>query len=164
VRTTARQAWVPAFGFAVLLLIACGGQESQTATEEAQPDWTVEKTPSPNKPTGRGADGELMPPPVVSDSLPSDFPVDVPQYPGAEVEGSRTSAGSGFSARFKVGDNVEKVASFYSDSFAAQGWATDTRRTPEGTAVFAEKEKRSASVLVRAGGDETDINLIVVDR
>lgn len=162
--TTARQARVPAFGLAVLLLFACGGQESQTGADEAASEWTVEGTPNIGQKGSPGPDGKPLPAPVVSDELPPDFPVDVPRYPGAEVTGSRSSLGSGFSAGFKVGDDVEEVASFYSDSFAAQGWATDMRRTPEGTAVFAEKEKRSASVLVRAGGDKTEINLIVVER
>jgi hypothetical protein len=161
---TAHRVRVPAFGFAVLLLIACGSQESQTAAEESAPAWTVEGTPNLAQGNRPGPDGKPVPAPIVSDSLPSDFPVDVPQYPGAQVTQSRVSPGSGFSASFTVGDDVEKVASFYADGFAGHGWATDTKRSPEGTAVFAEKEKRSASALVSPGGDRTLVNLIVVDR
>lgn len=155
--------WVPlaACGLAVCGLLACGGEKGDEA-----PAWTVEKTPNPTRAALPGPGEPPLPPLVVSESLPADFPADVPQYPGAKVKSSRSGGGAkgGFSASFGVGDDVEKVASFYADSFAAKGWATDTRRTPEGTAVFAEKDKRSASALVRPGGDETVVDLIVVVR
>jgi hypothetical protein len=145
---------VGAFG-----MFACGSEEPQ---EEASAAWTVEETPNPVKSPGVPSD---LPAVVVADSLPSNFPVDVPQYPGAKVKASRSAAGlPGMSVSFIAEDSVEKVIAFYSDTFAAQGWATDMRRTPEGTAVFAEKDKRSASALVRDGGEGTRIDVIVVDR
>jgi hypothetical protein len=161
---TAGARWVPlvACGLAVFGLVACGGEKK----DEAKPAWTVEETPNPARAGLPGPGEPPLPPLVVSESLPAGFPPDVPQYPGAKVKSSRSGGGAkgGFSVSFEVGDDAEKVASFYADSFAAKGWATDTRKTPEGTAVFAEKNKRSASALVRPGGDETVVDLIVVER
>ena len=152
--------WVQlgAMGLAALGMFACGSEQPQ---EEASATWTVEETPNPVKSPGEPG----QPPVVISDNLPSNFPVDVPQYPGAKVKTSRSTAGMpGISVSFSVKDPTDKVIAFYSDSFAAQGWATDMRRTPEGSAVFAEKGQRSASALVRKSGEGTLVDLIIIER
>lgn len=153
-----------ACGLAMGWGIACGG-EGEEKGGQSEAAWKVEQTPSPAR-AGLPKPGEApLPPVVVSESLPSDFPVDVPNYPGAKVKTARSGGGAqGFSASLASGDDVETVTAFYADGFAGQGWATDTRRTPEGTAIFAEKDKRSASAMVRPGAGETLIDLIVVER
>jgi hypothetical protein len=156
--------WVPllACGLAVFGLLACGGEKG----EEPKAAWTVEETPNPTRAGIPGPGEQPLPPLVVTEALPADFPADVPQYPGAKVKSSRSGGGAktGFSLSLSTSDDVDKVVSFYADSFAAKGWATDTRRMPDSTAVFAEKSQRSASALVRPGGDETIVDLIVVER
>ena len=54
--------------------------------------------------------------------------------------------------------------SYYADGFAAQGWSTDIRRTPEGDAIFADKDNRTVSAVVRPGGAGTLVDLVLVER
>jgi hypothetical protein len=158
-----RCGWVElsACGLAAVAMIACSGEETPQQPAAA---WTVEETPNPAIKRPKPGDPPL-PAVVVAEALPPDFPVDVPQYPGAKVKASRSMPGrGGMTVSLAAGDTPDKIISFYSDTFAAQGWATDIRRTPEGSAVFAEKDNRSASALVRVGGGETLIDIIVVER
>lgn len=149
-----------------LLLPGCGGESQETSKASGtDASWKVESTPSPGK---EGA----APRPMAASStptsteLPASFPEDVPQYPGAKIKGVRASAGEGLSVSFVSRDDVDKVASFYADTFAARGWATDIRRTPDGQAIFADKGDRTASAIVRSGdgGEGTLVDLIVVVR
>jgi len=158
VTAAARWGRLAACGIAAFSCFACGSEKPK---EEAGAEWSVEETPNPVKSPGEPG----LPPVVIASELPDNFPADVPQYPGAKVETARSTEGMpGVSVSLSVPDPAEKVIAFYSDSFAAQGWATDLRRTPEGSAVFAEKENRSASALVRAGGNRTLVDLIVLER
>jgi len=53
-----------------------------------------------------------------SDKLPSDFPKDLPIYPGADYKGGVTSTQegtTGFYASWETGDSVDKVKSWYED-------------------------------------------------
>jgi hypothetical protein len=101
----------------------------------------------------------------VSSELPADFPADVPVYPGAEVVQARYSAaeGSSVSVAFSVKDDPEKVASFYADSLAAEGWSTDIKTTPEGQAIFADKTERRVAANVRKTEKGTQVELIIVE-
>jgi hypothetical protein len=159
--------WVSAAALAALLGVACGGGETEGAAEgkaaqgEAAPAWTVEATPSPG--AAVKPQSEAVPQPV-SRELPADFPEDVPQYPGAEIVGVRSAAGQGVSVSLTTADDVEKVASHFADGFAAQGWATDIKRMPEGKAIFAEKDNRTCSAIVRSGDTGTLVDLIVIVR
>jgi hypothetical protein len=156
--------WVCAAALAALLGVACGGGETEGAAgEQAEPApaWTVEATPSPGAAVKPQAAAVAQP---VSRELPADFPEDIPQYPGAEILGVRTAAGQGVSVSLATADDVEKVASYYADGFAAQGWATDIKRMPEGKAIFAEKDNRTSSAVVRSGDAGTLVDVIVVVR
>jgi len=161
-----RSIGVSAALLAVLAVAGCGGEEqaASPAGEEAAA-WSVEGTPSPGK---KGARPERVtsggPPKNAISSLPPDFPGDVPQYPGADFKTGRTSTGQGLSMTLTSGDDFEKVASFYADGFAAEGWATDIRRTPEGKAIFAEKGNRSASAFVRGADEGTLVDLVLIVR
>jgi hypothetical protein len=166
VRTDRRHTWAPAAALAVAGVLACGG-DSEQATGPAgggeKPGWTVEATPSPGK-EGAAYPNKGAVNPQETDTLPADFPEDVPQYPGAEVQSARTRAGEGMSVSLTSADDVDKVASYYADTFAARGWATDIRRTPKGQAIFADKGNRTASTLVRSEGGSTRVEVIVVAR
>jgi hypothetical protein len=112
---------------------------------------------------------EIPPPlsgnaPMMATELPADFPKDVPQHPSARVIQARASRDQGLAVSFVLGgeDDADAVASFYADSFAAQGWSTDIRRTPDGQAIFADKGDRTASALVRPGDEGVLVDLIIV--
>lgn len=161
----------PALAAAGLLALACGGdaQEPGDAASSAtgdKPSWTAEATPSPGK---EGAEPERPHVPnaaSIGAKLPPNFPEDVPQYPGAEVSDARSVVGQGLAVSLTSDDDSDKVASFYADTFAARGWETDIRRTPDGHMIFADKGKRAASALVHPGADGagTQVELIVVAR
>jgi hypothetical protein len=58
-------------------------------------------------------------------------------------------------------ESVEDVASFYADAFAAQGWSTNVHESPEGRAIFANKEGRAAAAVVREGDEGTQVEMVV---
>ncbi len=150
----------PALALALLVSWGCGGESQEGSSGEAEaPSWSVEATPSPGKEGARPENPSIPPP---SREIPADFPVDVPQYPDADVQAARKAMGSGMSISLQSSDDVDKVAGFYADGFAAQGWATDIRRTADGHAIFADKEGRRASALVRPGADGTGSRVEVV--
>ncbi|MDJ0853093.1 MAG: hypothetical protein QNK04_32390 [Myxococcota bacterium] len=147
---------------AIGLLGACGG-DSQESADAGKETWSVEATPSPGK-EGAKYQPPAMPPPARE--IPSDFPEDMPRYPEADVRAARSAMGDGMSISLQSPDDVDKVAGYYADDFAAKGWATDIRRTADGHAIFAEKGDRSASALVRPGedGQGSQVEVIVVVR
>jgi len=67
----------------------------------------------------------------------------------------------GLSLKMDVQDDVDAVTSFYADKFASEGWTTDIRHTPEGNAVFADKGKRTAIVMVHEGERGARIELVL---
>jgi hypothetical protein len=134
-----------------LVALGCGGEQTEPAPAE------IPAAPS-----------EAPAPPVAveevwSTTLPENFPQDVPQYPAAEVVKARMVEESGVSAGWSTADAPDKVASFYSDSFAAQGWSTQRIDGPDGILIFADKEKRSASIGVTTSEGKTQIDLLLVE-
>jgi len=134
------------------VVLACGGdsQEAAPAAKSGAPAATPTTKP------------RVTTPPVFMTELPADFPTDVPMYPGAEVTQARVSADKGLSVSLSTPDDAGKVASFYADSFAAQGWSTDIKPAPDGKAIFADKTERRVAAMVRRTDDGTQIELILV--
>ncbi len=160
----ARPARIAACGIALLAWLACGGEEQAAEESQPKPEWSTEKTPSPAIANTLDEEGKPIPSAVVREELPPDFPLDVPKYPGAEVKSSRVAARGGMSVALTSGDALDDVISYYEKTFSENGWSTDVRPTPEGTAIFADKEGRTASALVRGGGEGTTVDLIVIER
>ena len=89
----------------------------------------------------------------VSGALPTDFPVDIPRYPGATViSGSSTAMGKG--ASFSTSDNAAMISDFYMTELPYQGW-TDVKRLSAGpaTSITASKDKRRLAIGVTKGND-----------
>jgi len=131
--------------------LGCGGEKSETPSATA-PAPTAEKPAAP-----------AVVEEVWSATLPEDFPQDVPRYPAAEVMKSISTPDSGLKVSFSTTDDPGKVAAFFSDSLAAQGWSTQRVDGADGILVFAEKGARSATVGVAAAEDKTTIDLLVVE-
>ncbi len=151
-----RSIWILLGALALGVALACGGD-----TEEAGP---VAKTPAE---AWKPAPAPKLPPrsdipTVITTELPADFPSDVPLYPGAEVIEARVNPGGGTSVALSVGDDVDKVTSFMADSFAAEGWSTDIKTTPDGSAIFADKTERRVATMVRSTDEGTRVELIIV--
>jgi hypothetical protein len=99
---------------------------------------------------------------VESTELPVGFPTDVPRYPNAEVQSSRTSPKIGMSVVMSSSDPVEQVSQFLADSLAAEGWSTDIREAPKGKVILADKgERTTVTQVVSAKDGTTRIRVLV---
>jgi len=139
------------------LALGCGGEEKSETPDDAATAESRSAAPAP-APVAR---------PLVEDiwltELPADFPEDVPRYPGAEVVKARPSSEAGFVAGFTTTDDPAKVASYFADALAAQGWSTNRVDAPEGIVVFADKGERSATYGVGTAEGKTQIDILVVE-
>ena len=150
-----RRIWLVALIGAVLIVGACGGQEQQSA--ETAPNTQL----APNElPLSLDDRVELAGPRY--EGLPDNYPSDVPRYPGVTVTRVKASGDSGLSVGMTSTDDFEKVASFFADTFAAEGWGTDIQNTPDGRAIFAAKDNRNATAMIRRNGDITSIDVILI--
>lgn len=147
-------------------ILACGGAEEapapQTRAAEEPPEkpvspaLTITRTVNPTHP----AYGKR---PVMGKDLPDGFPEDIPQHPEGHVVESRVAADGGMTVSLAVeGGDLEEVTTFYADAFAAEGWATDIRRTKTGHVIFADKGGRVASVMVRSSDDGALVDLAII--
>ena len=144
------------FALATTLVLALGAGCGQESPESAPPPMPEAKDlPYPDP----GARAEL--PLAGGTEMPANFPADVPRYPGALVALARGSADGGLALRLSIEEGVEEVASFYADSFAAEGWSTDIRETNQGSAIIADKGNRKAAVMVNETEGGTEVDLIV---
>jgi hypothetical protein len=137
------------------LALACSGEKSETPG-----------TGATTEPPAAGAPATPEKVEIIQDvwltELPENFPEDIPRYPGAEVVKARPSSESGISVGFSTTDDPAKVAAYFADQFAAQGWATNRVDAPEGIMVFADKGDRSATYGVASAEGKTQIDLLVV--
>ena len=93
--------------------------------------------------------------------LPSDFPDDVPQYPGSKVTEARGTLDAGIAVTFDSPDSIETITKFYEDSLAAMGWQTQTQPTEEGTMVLGDKEDKILAATIQGGGQGTLVEMII---
>ena len=93
--------------------------------------------------------------------LPSDFPVDVPQYPGGKVTEVRGTNDVGLHVTFDSVDAPETASRNYADSLADTGWQTRMQPGDGEAIIFAEKDVRSLLAVVQPGGQGTLIQILV---
>lgn len=136
-----------------LVALGCGEKKSEAPAPE-----TPAAPAAPAQPAPSAAAGQLW-----MNTLPANFPEDVPQYPGATVVKAQATPDSGIKVSFSTPDDAAKVASYYSDNFAAQGWSSQRVDAPDGSLVFADKGARSATVGIGAGEGTTKIDLMVLE-
>ena len=152
-----RSTWILLGALALGVALACGGDSQEAGPAAKSVDEAWKPAPRPELPPPAST------PPVLTTELPADFPADVPLYPDAKIVQARLSADAGTSATLLVGDDVEKVTSFYADGLAAEGWSTDIKAGPDGTAIFADKTERRVAAMVRRTDEGTRIELIIVE-
>ena len=151
-----RSTWILLGALALGVALACGGDTQEAAPAAKAPAAAWKPAPPPELPPPPSS------PPILTTELPADFPADVPRYPGAEVIQSRISADEGMTVTFSVGDDAEKVVSFYADSLAAEGWSTDIKKGPDGSVIFADKAERQVGTMVRRTDEGTLVELVIV--
>jgi hypothetical protein len=133
------------------LALGCGGEKSET--------------PSAGGAAAPAAAGKPGAPPVVgvewSTNLPETFPQDVPRYPGGNVVKARTAGDAAWVVYFSTADEPGKVAAYFADTLAAEGWSMQRVDAPEGTTMFADKGNRSVTYGVGTVEGKTQIDLLV---
>lgn len=86
--------------------------------------------------------------------LPASFPKDFPVYPKAKLTSSwysKTDKGNGVSVAWETSDSVNKVAEFYKDKLAKDGWKVSNSFDGEGSSTISfEKETSSGFVGIAA--------------
>jgi hypothetical protein len=137
-------------------LTACGSErESEPAGESAGPAGEPMATgPAP----GTSARDQVEIP--SAGQLPSDFPSDVPTYPGAQAQSAMSIPGGDLFATFETSASVEDVAGYYEEQLANQGW-TVVATGDKKNRVLATKGERSVSVMMMAKGAKTEVGLSV---
>ncbi len=149
-----------AAGVAALALSpGCGQPPEEERAADSQAAGQSKMPTSPARP------GEVARPHVGrSTELPAFFPDDIPIHPEAKIIETRASSDLSITILSSIEDDASEVASYYADSFAAEGWATDIHRTPEGTAVFAEKGNRFVSAMISEDRRGAKVRMIVTHK
>ena len=135
-----------------LVALGCGGEkkESPAAAPAAAPEATA------GQPAAPAAIADAW-----SSTLPADFPSDVPIYPASTVVKAKDAPESGIMVGWTTTDEPAKVASFFSDSLAAQGWSTQRVDGDDGIVVLADKGSRSITLVLSSAEGKTQIDLLL---
>lgn len=99
-----------------------------------------------------------------SNTLPANWPSDVPNYPGATVVYSGysnptdASSGAGAGATFTTPDDNTKVAAYYRDNLVKQGWQIAGESTAASTNIIsATKDSRNLAISISRSENLTSI-------
>lgn len=89
-------------------------------------------------------------------SLPSDFPKDIPQYPGTKILTASTDPNQGGAAvTFQSTDDVTKATKWYEDTLKAGGWTQSSSFTAGGSEIRAyEKGKVKMTFTIQAANGD----------
>ncbi|MBT37010.1 MAG: hypothetical protein CL938_00475 [Deltaproteobacteria bacterium] len=132
-------------------LVGCGGSEQSTSSPADRATSGAPTTPE---------ESEV----IVTNDIPSGFPADIPEYPGADVLQGRSAGADGMTVKLETDDSVDEVNRFYGDTLAAQGWSTELRSSPTGTVVIADKDTRKLVVgISTTAAGRTRVDVIVVE-
>jgi hypothetical protein len=139
--------------------LGCGSDETQPAA----PPAAAPAAPSEATPPAAEAPVPAPPPEAMQweGALPSDFPADVPQYPGSKVTSAQGTEDLGVAVTFDSPDGIDVVAKFYADSLASMGWQTQTQQVEEGAMILADKEDRILQAMIHSGGQGTLVDMII---
>ena len=90
--------------------------------------------------------------------LPSDFPADIPIYPGSVPMQHVSSATSGTMTVFETNESPDSTRRHLSNALTNEGWSIVSDMSDEGlTMMTAEKDGREISVSILIDGDTTKI-------
>lgn len=94
-------------------------------------------------------------------ALPADFPGDVAIYPGMQIVSAATMP-VGQMLQGHTADDRNRVASFYTDAMAAQGWTDGTpadAQSPVMQSLRFTKDKRAATINLIPAGAGTSVQI-----
>ena len=103
---------------------------------------------------------------IGNNTLPSDWPTDVPTYTGAQVVYSASvnpqTGQPGQAVVLQTTDSAQNVADFYKATLKKNGWNVTGTMQGGGTSVMtATKADRSVTVAISAAGELTSITLAI---
>ena len=153
--------WAAPAAIALAICAICGlGCGSDDAPDASPTPVTGESggapAPSPERrvvpiETSAGAQAEAE---IVQGELLSDFPSDIPAFPGATPKTSMSVPGQGTLATFSSSSSKDDVLAFYRRELESRGWSvSDGQRG----GINATKDGRTAQIKVLADGSKSEI-------
>jgi hypothetical protein len=166
---------------ASLLMIACSSEEptpeaeaetpaEQPAQPAQQPTKQVNKIVERKDPDGKGMHLTATDPAgkkfeaSIGDEvdLPSEFPKDVPIFPGSTPMASMSSPDEGIIVTFKSDEEQQAIFDFYQSELASAGWEIlDDPAFGNRLAIDALKDSRKVSVVVAGTKGDSRVSIIV---
>lgn len=143
--------------------MGCGSDEPRPEQPPAGAAPTQE-APAPTVPAPAAKPVVPAPPSEVmqwTGELPSDFPGDVPRFPGSKVTSAQGTEDLGVAVTFDSPESIADVATFYTESLAAMGWQTQEQEIAEGSMIVAFKEGRTLQAMVHSGGQGTLVDIVI---
>jgi len=113
--------------------------------------------------TVKGKEGESVT--FGAKEIPSDFPKDVPIYPGSKPTGSYVAAGkdNGLVVGLETTDEFNKVTAYYSEELTKNGWLINGQTQGSApTGVFAIKKGEVSGVVTIQKQEEKKIVEIAI--
>jgi hypothetical protein len=116
-----------------------------------------------NNITVAGKEGETLT--FGAKELPSNFPLDVPVFPGAKPTGSYAASGenAGMIVALESSDDSKKISDYYKIELVKNGW--EVKEQTQGsapTAVYSiKKGLRAGTVSVTKGENNTKIAIMI---
>jgi len=166
---------------ASLLMIACGSEESAPEPKaEAPVEQPLQQDPATLKPLNKivermDPDGKGMHLTATNPAgkkfeasigdevdLPSEFPKDVPVFPGSTPMASMSSPDEGMIVTFKSDKEQQAIFDFYQSELANSGW--DILEDPafgNRLAFDALKDSRKVSVVVAGTKGDSRVSVII---
>jgi hypothetical protein len=98
--------------------------------------------------TVKGESGESLT--FGAKEIPSNFPKDIPIYPGSKPVGSYVATGqdSGIIVGLETGDDFERVVAYYSEELTKNGWTvTGQTGVTASSAVYPIKKGETSGVI-----------------
>jgi len=168
---------------ALLLALACGGQERSAARAPEEPaaeppaeapapaEEPDAAATAPAEPTGPVVARTVTPDGEVfeaeygqADQLPTDFPDDVPLYGNARPLSSMAAPNRGTVVNLRSSDTPEQMFAWYQEHYAAQGWQIEHAKEEHArSTLVARKGNRVSSVVILGVPGATQALLTVAE-
>jgi hypothetical protein len=143
----------------ITTLGACGSEETTPAGRQA-PERSVDEAGRTvvrtEKPGGVVENVEIGQP----GNLPSNFPSDVPTYPGARSTQSMAVGDGPALVVFSTSAAPADVYEFYREQLSQNGWSIDSGAADQNQ-IKASKGARTASIRIDRAGGATEIGVVL---
>ncbi len=104
---------------------------------------------------------------TVGNSLPKNWPKDVPNYPNAVIQYSglvnEQDGENGVTVNFMTKDNAQSVATFYNKELQNAGWSlTQLSSMGEASVISGTKDNRSLGIFISRSDDGQTVAVVSV--